>query len=326
MILINLLFSEEAQVTTIFSSFFVSYFILLVFKCFKRLLCFCFGQYLPSENDQMHMNKWNNQTWWKGSTVEIFVRKFFGSMMQVHSEAVVDGWTSSWSLYRWGADKKRAWQACCRVSYERCKGKFVFMFPVSRYSISGKGCFYIFILTAFWTASHLMYTAVSIISIFYMRVFDIYPKNQLGIEASEDVCVLSCGFEIQSLDKEYVYITCTDDAAAVSGCGAPPVNFADLGGRSNRFKQLKIEAKWIPMKLLWALRNIPRYTLWLTKLRMLMGSHSSSSQEVRWLTTKKFVCKTSLDFIAGSSGTGRAWANRPSGIAITKVLRSAEIL
>jgi len=79
-----------------------------------------------------------------------------------------------------------------------------------------------------------MYTVVSIISIFYIHVFNIYPKNQLGIEASEDVCVLSCGFEIQSLDKECVYITCTDDAAmAVSGCGAPPVNFTDLGGRSN---------------------------------------------------------------------------------------------
>ena len=214
--------------------------------------------------------KSNLTKWFR--TVEIFVRKFFGSMMQVHSEDVVDGWTSSWSLYRPGG-------APISIGHD----KLVVEFPVSGareswfscfqfQDIPGKGSFYIFIPTA-WSSIHGSGTLLWWFALSKHRVFgqlhiwctlwfpsfqystfmySIYPKNQLGIEASEDVCVLSCGFEIQSLDKEYVYITCTDDAAMASGCGAPPVNFTDLGGWSNPVKQLKIEAKWIPkLKLLY---------------------------------------------------------------------------
>lgn len=138
--------------------------------------------------------KSNLTKWFR--TVEIFVRKFFGSMMQVHSEDVVDGWTSSWSLYRWGTDKHRAWQACCRVSCERCKGKFVLMFPVSRYSWKRMYLYLhpncmvqytwkwdttlvVFAIqtSSFWTASYLMYTVVSIISILYIHVFNISQKS-----------------------------------------------------------------------------------------------------------------------------------------------------
>lgn len=73
--------------------------------------------------------------------------------MQVHSEDVVDGWTSSWSLYRPGG-------APISIGHD----KLVVEFPVSGareswfscfqfQDIPGKGSFYIFIPTA-WSSIH----------------------------------------------------------------------------------------------------------------------------------------------------------------------------
>lgn len=291
--------------------------------------------------------KSNLTKWFR--TVEIFVRKFFGSMMQVHSEDVVDGWTSSWSLYRWGTDKHRAWQACCRVSCERCKGKFVLMFPVSRYSWKRMYLYLhpncmvqytwkwdttlvVFAIqtSSFWTASYLMYTVVSIISILYIHVFNISQKSTRNW--GEWRCLRSFMWLWnpifgQRIRVHHMHWRCCDGIRLWRSSREfhRPGRLVKSGQTAQDWGKMDSQAEASLLVYL-AQRNIPRYTLWLMKLRMLMGSHSSSSQEVRWLTTKRFVCKTSLDFIAGSWGIGRAWANRPSGIAITKVLRSAEIL
>lgn len=185
----------------------------------------------------------------------------------------------------------------------------------------------------FWTASYLMYTVVSIISIFYVHVFNIYiyiyiPKINSELRRVK----MFVFFHVALKSNLWTKNTCTSHALTMLRWQYQAV--ALLPWISPTWEAGQIAQNWgkvdsqaeASLLVYRAQRNIPRYTLWLMKLRMFMGSHSSSSQEERWLTTKRFVCKTSLDFIAGSWGIGRAWANRPSGIAITKVPRSAQIL
>ena len=187
--------------------------------------------------------------------------------------------------------------------------------------------------SSFWTASYLMYTVVSIISILYIHVFNISQKSTRNW--GEWRCLRSFmwlwnpifGQRIRVHHHALTMLRWHQAVALPSPWISPTWEAGPKSGQTAQdWGKMDSQAEASLLVYL-AQRNIPRYTLWLTKLRMLMGSHTpSSSQEVRWLTTKRFVCKTSLDFIAGSWGIGRAWANRPSGIAITKVLRSAEIL
>ena len=111
--------------------------------------------------------------------------------------------------------------------------------------IPGKGCFYIFIPTALYSiqgsGTPLWWFSFSKRRVLDSFIFDVHcefhhfnilhvfniKKNNLELRRVK----MFVFFDVALKSNLW---TCTDDAAmAVSGCGAPPVNFTDLGGRSN---------------------------------------------------------------------------------------------